>query len=100
MFLKHHNALLLTTKSDLVLRDLDLITEIGKTGFLNVVVTLPTVDEGLRKKIEPNAPSVEKRLKTIQRLHQAGIKTGVTAIPLLQGPRLQLFKSVATCLNS
>lgn len=83
VFLKHHNALLLTTKSDLVLRDLDLVTEIGKTGFLNVVITLPTVDEGLRHKIEPNAPSVERRLKTIQQLHQAGIKTGVTAIPLL-----------------
>lgn len=83
VFLKHHNALLLTTKSDLILRDLDLLTEIGKTGFLNVVITLPTIDEGLRKKIEPNAPSVEKRLKTIQQLHQAGLKTGVTAIPLL-----------------
>jgi DNA repair photolyase len=83
VFLKHHNALLLTTKSDLVLRDIDLLTEIGKTGFLNVVITLPTVDEGLRQKIEPNAPSVEKRLNAIQQLHQAGIKTGVTAIPLL-----------------
>jgi DNA repair photolyase len=83
VFLKHHNALLLTTKSDLVLRDLDLLTEIGKTGFLNVLITLPTIDEGLRKKIEPNAPSVEKRLKTIQQLHQAGLKTGVTTIPLL-----------------
>lgn len=83
VFLKHHNALLLTTKSDLVLRDLDLLTEIGRTGFLNVVITLPTVDESLRKGIEPNAPSVEDRLKTIQQLHEAGIKTGVTAIPLL-----------------
>ena len=83
VFLKHHNALLLTTKSDLVLRDLDLLTEIGKTGFLNVVITLPTVDESLRQKIEPNAPSVEKRLRTIRELHDAGIKTGVTALPLL-----------------
>ena len=83
VFLKHHNALLLTTKSDLVLRDLDLLAEIGKTGFLNVVITLPTVDESLRQKIEPNAPIVEKRLRTIRELHDAGIKTGVTAIPLL-----------------
>lgn len=83
VFLKHHNALLLTTKSDLVLRDLDLLAEIGKTGFLNVVITLPTVNEGLRKKIEPNAPSIEARLRAIRQLHEAGIKTGVTAIPLL-----------------
>lgn len=39
VFLKHHNSLMLTTKSDLVLRDLDLLSEIGQTGFLNVVIT-------------------------------------------------------------
>ena len=83
VFLKHHNSLMLTTKSDLVLRDLDLLSEIGQTGFLNVVITLPTVDESLRKKIEPTAPSVSKRLKVVQELHKAGIRTGVTAIPLL-----------------
>ena len=83
VFLKHHNSLLLTTKSDLVLRDLDLLSEIGQTGFLNVVITLPTVDEDLRKKIEPTAPSVKSRLKAVQELHEAGIRTGVTAIPLL-----------------
>ena len=74
---------MLTTKSDLVLRDLDLLSEIGQTGFLNVVITLPTVDERLRMKIEPKAPNVAKRLKTVEELHKAGINTGVTAIPLL-----------------
>jgi DNA repair photolyase len=74
---------MLTTKSDLVLRDLALLSEIGQTGFLNVVITLPTVDEGLRKKIEPAAPSISKRLNVIQALHDKGIRTGVTAIPLL-----------------
>lgn len=83
VFLKHHNALLVTTKSDLILRDLDLLKQIGQTGFLNVTVTLPTLDEDLRKLIEPNAPSIEKRLRLIRELHIAGITTGVTAIPLL-----------------
>jgi DNA repair photolyase len=83
VFLKHHNSLMVSTKSDLVLRDLDLLSEIGRTGFLNVVMTLPTVDEGLRKKLEPTAPNVKNRLKAIRELHEAGIRTGVTAIPLL-----------------
>ena len=61
VFLKHHNALIVTTKSDLVLRDLDILREIAQTGFLNVLITLPTLDEELRKKIEPNAPSVKTR---------------------------------------
>nr|MDO8097531.1 radical SAM protein [Candidatus Njordarchaeota archaeon] len=83
VFLKHHNPLLLTTKSDLVLRDIDVLMEIGRTGFLNVVVSLSTLDEDLRKKIEPKVPSVERRLEMIQELHKAGITVGVTAIPLL-----------------
>ncbi|WXG42223.1 MAG: radical SAM protein [Candidatus Freyarchaeum deiterrae] len=83
VFLKHHNSLLLTTKSDLVLRDLDILTEIASTGFLNVDITLPTLNEDLRKKIELNITSVEKRLEVIQKLHEAGITVGVTAIPLL-----------------
>jgi len=83
VFLRYHNSLTLTTKSDLVLRDLDLLQKIGQTGFLNVVVTLPTLDEDVRKKIEPGASSVEERLKVIQEIHDTGITTGVAAIPLL-----------------
>jgi len=82
-FLKHHNSLLPTTKSDLVLRDLDILKKIAKTGFLNAVITLPTLNDELRKKIEPNVPRVERRLEIIRRLHEAGITVGVTAIPLL-----------------
>jgi DNA repair photolyase len=83
VFLEHHNSLPLTTKSDLVLRDLDILSEIHQTGFLNVVITLPTLNEELRKKIEPKVPSVEKRLEIVQKLHETGITVGVTAIPLL-----------------
>ena len=83
VFLKHHNALLVTTKSDLVLRDLDILTEMGQTGFLNVAITIPTLNEELRKQIEPKAPSVGQRLHIIQELHKASVTVGVTAIPLL-----------------
>lgn len=83
VFLTHHNPLMLTTKSDLVLRDLDILTEIAETGILNVLVTLSTLNEALRKKIEPRVPRVESRLHVIQELHEAGINVGVTAIPLL-----------------
>jgi len=83
VFLSHHNPLMLTTKSDLVLRDLDILVEIAQTGFLNVVVTLSTLREELRKKIEPKAPSIEERLQVIQKLHEEKITVGVAAVPLL-----------------
>ena len=82
VFLKHHNALMATTKSDLILRDLDILTNIAKTGFLNVVITIPILDEDLRKKIEPKAASIQKRLEVVQKIHDAGITVGVTSIPL------------------
>jgi DNA repair photolyase len=82
VFLKHHNALMVTTKSDLILRDLDILSEIAKTGFLNVVLTIPMLDEELREKIEPKAPSIQKRVEVLYKIHNAGITVGVTAIPL------------------
>lgn len=83
VFLKHHNALTVTTKSDLILRDIDILTEIAQTGFLNVVITIPSLDEDLRKKIEPRATSIHRRIEIVRKIHEAGITVGVTAIPLL-----------------
>ena len=83
VFLKHHNALMVTTKSDLILRDIDILTEIAQTGFLNVVITIPTLDEDLRKKIEPGATSIHRRIEIVRKIHEAGITVGVTSIPLL-----------------
>jgi len=83
VFLKHHNPLMLSTKSALVLRDMDMLHEIAQTGFLNVVVSLSTLEEEWRRKIEPRAASVEARLKMIQELSEGGIAVGVAAIPLL-----------------
>ncbi len=59
------------TKSDLVLRDLDLFREFR---CMEVGLTINSFDEGLRRKIEPNAPSMEKRFKALKKLHDAGIR--------------------------
>jgi DNA repair photolyase len=66
----------------LILRDLDILSEIAKTGFLNIVLTIPVLDEELRKKIEPKTASVQKRIEVLNKIHNAGITVGVTAIPL------------------
>jgi len=101
VFLKHHNALLVTTKSDLIIRDLDILSEIAQTGFLNVVLTIPMLDEDLRKKMEPKAPSIQKRIEVLNKIHSAGITVGVTAIPLFphisdrEGDLQKLIKTLA-----
>jgi DNA repair photolyase len=83
VFLRHHNPLILSTKSTLVLRDIDVLQEIAQTGFLNVVISLSTLDDELRKRIEPKVAGVETRLKMVQELHEVGITVGVAAILLV-----------------
>ena len=70
------------TKSDLVLRDLDVLKEINQVKA-RVSFTLTTTDDALAKKLEPGAPSPSRRLAAMQELSKYGIETGVVMMPIL-----------------
>jgi DNA repair photolyase len=70
------------TKSDLVLRDVDILREISKT-YAAVTFTVITTDDKLAAVIEPGAPPPSQRLKAIEILSRAGIYAGITMMPLL-----------------
>jgi len=71
------------TKSSLIERDLDLWAEIDeKAGFL-LMVSLMTLDDGLRAVFEPAASPVEERLETLRAFKRRGISIGVAAMPFL-----------------
>ncbi|MEM2995535.1 MAG: radical SAM protein [Candidatus Bathyarchaeia archaeon] len=67
------------TKSDLVVRDVDLLRRKPST----VALTITTEDDGVAKLIEPNAPSPSKRLKTVETLIERGIPTSVRIDPII-----------------
>lgn len=73
-------VLTIQTKSSLVLRDLELLQK-----FSNVTVgmTIITLDEDLRQRLEPGADSIEARLAALQTLHAAGIATYIFVGPIL-----------------
>ena len=73
----------LTTKSDMCLRDLDIISEIAKRSYINIVFTLTTADDALARKIEPGAPPPSERLEAMKILADAGVKTGTLMTPVL-----------------
>ncbi len=73
----------LTTKSDLVTRDIGLFREIGKGNRVSVHLTITTVDAGLARKLEPRAARPDLRLDAVRKLADAGIEVGVFACPLL-----------------
>ncbi len=73
----------LTTKSDLVLKDLETLQEIQRAQRASVAFTLTTVDDALARQVEPGAPRPSARLEALARLAQAGILTGVLMMPVL-----------------
>ncbi len=70
------------TKSDLVLRDLDVLQEINKT-YAAVSFSITTVDDELGKQLEPGAPPVSARYQAMETLAKHGILTGIVMMPVL-----------------
>ncbi|HEV2247916.1 MAG TPA: radical SAM protein, partial [Terriglobia bacterium] len=75
----------ITTKSTLILRDLDLLAPLARRHHLSVHITITTVDSRLARLLEPKAPPPLKRLKAVRQLASAGIRTGVNAAPVIPG---------------
>lgn len=73
----------LITKSNRVLRDLDLLKAINDKTKCVVQMTLTTYNEDLCKKIEPNVSTTKERVEALQKLHDAGIPTVVWLCPIL-----------------
>jgi len=73
----------ITTKSDLVLRDLDLLRRIALRNRLRVHVTITTLDRTLARALEPRVPPPERRLAALRALADAKIPTGVALSPIL-----------------
>ncbi len=72
-----------TTKSDLILRDMDILGRIRSHSPVICGLTLTTADQALAKKLEPAAPSPQKRLEALRKLSAAGFFTGVLLMPVL-----------------
>lgn len=73
----------ITTKSDLVARDMDLLLEVSRANVLHVNMTITTVDADLARLLEPRAPRPDLRLAAVRTLAEAGISTGVFPNPIL-----------------
>ncbi len=73
----------IATKSDLIIRDIDIIKEISKHSPVLIKFTITTADDALCKKIEPHAPLSFARFKAIREMAQQGIFTGVLLMPVL-----------------
>jgi DNA repair photolyase len=73
----------ITTKSDLIARDIDLLSEIARRHYLGIHMTVTTVDRDLARLIEPMAPRPDLRIAAVRKLSAAGIRASVFASPVM-----------------
>ena len=82
---RFRNPTSLITKNALVTRDLDVLTEMAAWGGVRVTISITTLNEELRAKLEPRTATAVNRLKAIEKLAAAGVPVGVNVAPILPG---------------
>jgi DNA repair photolyase len=82
---RHRNAAHIITKSPLVERDIDVLTELSKVAHVTVGMSIPFVTEAYARALEPYVTPPARRLRTIERLAAAGIRVGVSVAPVIPG---------------
>jgi DNA repair photolyase len=78
-------SLSITTKSNQVVRDIDLLERISARSSITIHMTVTTLRTRLARMLEPRAPRPDLRLEAIRQLREAGINVGVNAMPILPG---------------
>ena len=85
VMLKHQHPMGIITKNALVQRDVDLLQQLAQMQLAQVVVSITTLNEDLRQKMEPRTASIKKRLETVEALSAAGIPVTVLMAPIVPG---------------
>ncbi|MCY1664506.1 PA0069 family radical SAM protein [Rhizobium sp. SL86] len=80
---KANHPVMIVTKSALVTRDIDILSEMAAKGLAKVALSVTTLDRKLARSMEPRASTPAKRLEAIRQLTEAGIPTSVLASPII-----------------
>jgi DNA repair photolyase len=73
----------ITTKSALVARDVDLLADLARDGLTQVMFSIPTLNNELKRVLEPRASSAAAKLKAMRALADAGVPVGVLVAPII-----------------
>lgn len=77
------HPLVVTTKSDRLLRDIDLLADMARDNLVGVAVSVTTLDPAVARTLEPRAPHPRRRLAAIRKLIDAGVPTQVNISPVI-----------------
>lgn len=83
--LKYKNPASIITKNQLILRDIDILQELAKDDLTHVFLSITSLKEEIRQKMEPRTATYKARLKTIEKLTSAGVPVGIMIGPVVPG---------------
>jgi DNA repair photolyase len=83
VLVRTHHPVNIITKGSLVLRDLDLLTQLAREGLTSVAVSITSLDTELKRALEPRAASPQARLRTVAGLSAAGVPCAVMVAPVI-----------------
>jgi DNA repair photolyase len=73
----------IVTKSNLILRDLDILADMAARNLVSVALSVTTLDRSLARRMEPRAPTPDRRLDAVRELSRAGVPTSVMVAPIV-----------------
>ncbi|MGM9987877.1 MAG: SPL family radical SAM protein [Bacillaceae bacterium] len=83
LLIKYRTPAIISTKSDLILRDYDLIDKLSRITYVNVAATITTMDEKVRRLIEPNGVQSIKRFEMLSTFRQTNASVGLHVMPII-----------------
>ncbi len=84
LMIKYKTPIIISTKSSLILRDLDLIKKLSKITYVNIACTIITVDDNLRRIIEPGSSLIIERFKVLDQIKKhTNACTGIHIMPII-----------------
>lgn len=83
VLIKHKTPAIISTKSDLILRDYDLIDELSKITYVNIASTIITMDEEVRNNVEPHSSSSMTRFAMLKEFRKTNASVGLHTMPII-----------------
>jgi DNA repair photolyase len=82
-FLAQRHPVSLISKGSLIRRDIDLLSALAERNLCSVAISIPTMDNSLKRLLEPRVPSAESRLRIIDELNKAGVPVSLLMAPVI-----------------
>lgn len=83
VFLEYRNPVAIITKNALLKRDLDIVEELAKLNLIAVNLSITTLDEEIRRKLEPRTATIKRKLELITSLSEINVPVNVMAAPII-----------------